>query len=292
MTSQFLVDIYVKHAKGPNGIMLVLANVSRDRLEAQSDQARQFFASYPVSCVRVGAMLFRDQADSQQVAQETHRDVTLPTGVPAALSKVLSIINTHKGRGPFYVGGLHSMTTAQRCYIWEACDILDLRNKEAWARVGADLNHRISHSRITPEGMRAIHHVFAKYKDDPSHKGKAWHTFVNQYVWETLQNKCSVELQQALDLELLNFPALQEAITVREEELRPKIMEYAEHQKENATRHKAPKHGRSEKKYQESREKLRRKHAEQVLNGERAYYAELEPYLQELKAERKATSPQ
>ncbi|KAK4616618.1 uncharacterized protein CLAFUR5_05320 [Fulvia fulva] len=274
MAPQYLVDIYVRHPNSPGGVMLIQKNVSRDSLETYSDQARHVLSQYPV-------------------ANETHRIITLPYGVPAALSKVLHIISSHKGRGPFYIGGLKSMSNAQRCYIWQACDIFNLADKEAWARVTRDLKYRISHNNLTPETIRAVHQVFDKYRDDPE-KGKVWKNFVNQYVWDTLQNRYPPEKQQELDLELLSYPSLQNDIMVREEELRPKIMQHSEYQRGNAECHeqnKVIKHVRSEKKYQESQEKLRRKHAEQVLAGEREYYAELEPYLQELKGERKAASP-
>lgn len=140
---------------------LLSAPIPRDNLETYSGNFRRFLADW-------------------DVANEDHREVTLPTGSPGGLKHVLGNIRIHGGKDDFFIN-IHGMGLARSIAIWEACEILDLEPKAAVDRLMGYICWCVSHDKTTPDMMKMVNTVFNPSigSEDPVRR-RPWDSMVHQ----------------------------------------------------------------------------------------------------------------
>lgn len=195
------------------------------RLDTQDD-TQKLVMEVPRAKLETHSLAFRTFLSAHPVKNEQYREVTLPTGAPAALRHVLKTIVAYRGPSILFID-LRSFTTAQNIAIWEVCELLRLEPGDTQKKIAGHLSWRISHDRLTPAVMTNVYKVFRKYKDDPDRsKQSPYNSMVHQYVWEKVHSMYKPEELAELEKTAAQWPDLVQAFTDKEKTLGPKAEQH------------------------------------------------------------------
>lgn len=295
MASERTVSIYLQRATDPEPVLL-MSHFPRSKLEAHSQNLRYFLSGY-------------------KVENEHHREITLPTGSPGGLRHVLAAIKLHRGDEDLYIG-VSRMEMAKIIAVWEAADVLDLVPTSAMGKFISHISWYVSHNKITPDLMEKVHAVFApSIAPGDTNRRRPWDGLVHQYVsphchrhsnprfviihpfectllttshryaWDLIHDRYSPSELQTMISVYKKYPELAAKIELVTSIVSTKRDALLAQRASNGRRRArgGKKAGKKPDRADENYQQNMLRQAEQVLNGERAWRAELEPYLQELK---------
>ncbi|KAF2167351.1 hypothetical protein M409DRAFT_22161 [Zasmidium cellare ATCC 36951] len=195
----------------------LISSLPRDKLLEHSAEFAAFLESWPVD-------------------DESQREIVLPEGSPSALQHVFGIIKAHRGRQGLYIN-LKDLTIPQKLAVWNACQLLDIRPKDALKAVGNNLAWVISHAKTTPEIMRATYDCTIMFKDSKDKdQSKLWHSMIHQYVWDLIHGKFEEQEEEALIDTYSPYSELAAAIDAKYDELKAKYKVFHANREENHRR--------------------------------------------------------